>query len=75
MFDSLGEDIDIRFDVPLYNIYKNGDLFNSVRNIKDYWDDNFIAFAIGCSFSFEDALLNAGLEIDRITNNKVISNV
>ena len=71
-FDTLGNDIDIRFDVPLYNIYKNGDLVNSVRNIKEYWDNNFIAFAIGCSFSFEDALLNAGLEIDHITNNKVV---
>ena len=71
-FDSLGDDIDIRFDVPLYNIYKNGNLATSVRNIKPYWNDNFIAFAIGCSFSFEDALLKSGLEIDHITNNKVV---
>ena len=71
-FDTLGDDIDIRSDVPLYNVYKNGDLFASVRNIKKYWNDSFIAFAIGCSFSFEDALLNAGLEIDHITNNKVV---
>jgi len=71
-FDSLGHDIDIRFDVPLYNVYKNGNLVSCVRNIKDYWNDNFIAFAIGCSFSFEDALLNAGLKIDHITNNRVV---
>ena len=71
-FDTLGDDIDIRSDVPLYNVYKNGDLVTSVRNIKKYWNDSFIAFAIGCSFSFEDALLNAGLEIDHITNNKVV---
>ena len=71
-FETLGDDIDIRFDVPLYNVYKNGNLVTSVRNIKEYWNNNFIAFAIGCSFSFEDALLNAGLEIDHITNNKVV---
>ena len=71
-FDTLGDDIDIRSDVPLYNVYKNGALVTSVRNIKEYWNDSFIAFAIGCSFSFEDALLNAGLEIDHITNNKVV---
>ena len=71
-FDTLGDDIDIRSDVPLYNVYKNGDLVTSVRNIKEYWNDSFIAFAIGCSFSFEEALLNAGLEIDHITNNKVV---
>ena len=71
-FDTLGDNVDIRSDVPLYNVYKNGDLITSVRNIKKYWKDNFIAFAIGCSFSFEDALLNAGLKIDHITNNKVV---
>ena len=71
-FDTLGDDIDIRSDVPLYNVYKNGNLVTSVRNIKKYWNDSFIAFAIGCSFSFEDALLNAGLKIDHITNNKVV---
>ena len=71
-FSTLGDDIDIRFDVPLYNVYKNGKLISKVKNIKEYWNNNFIAFAIGCSFSFEDALLNAGLEIDHITNNKVV---
>ena len=71
-FETLGNDIDIRFDVPLYNVYENGNLITSVRNIEEYWKDDFIAFAIGCSFSFEDALLNAGLEIDHITNNKVV---
>ncbi len=71
-FEMLGDDIDIRSDVPLYNIYRNGNLVSNVRNIKEYWNNNFIAFAIGCSFSFEDALINTGLEIDHITNNKVV---
>ncbi len=71
-FDTLGDDIDIRCDVPQYNIYNNGELVISARNIKQYWNDDFIAFAIGCSFSFEDALLKSGLEIDHITNNKVV---
>ena len=71
-FETLGDNIDIRFDVPLYNIYENGNLISTVRNIEDYWDNSFVAFAIGCSFSFEDALLNAGLKIDHITNNKVV---
>ena len=44
-FDTLGDDIDIRFDVPLYNIYKKGYLITSVRNIKEYWNNNLIAFA------------------------------
>ena len=71
-FEALGNDIDIRHDVPLYNVYKNGRLVSTVKNIKEYWNDNLIAFAIGCSFSFEDALINSGLEIDHIKNNKVV---
>ena len=71
-FDSLGNDIDIRFDVPLYNIYKNGELISTVKNIKNYWNDDFIGFAIGCSFSFEQALQNEGLKIDHILNNTVV---
>ncbi len=71
-FDSLGNDIDIRYDVPLYNIYENGNLIYTVRNIEKYWKNTFVGFAIGCSFSFENALINAGLEIDHIKNNKVV---
>ena len=71
-FETLGDNIDIRFDVPLYNIYENGNLISTVRNIEDYWDNSFVAFAIGCSFSFEDALIKAGCEIDHIKNNKVV---
>ena len=71
-FNTLGDDIDVRSDVPLYNIYKNGDLISTVRNIKEHWNNNFVAFAIGCSFSFEDALINAGLDIDHIKDNKVV---
>ena len=71
-FETLGDNIDVRYDVPLYNIYKNGNLISSVRNIEDYWSNNFIAFAIGCSFSFEEALINSGLEIEHIKNNKVV---
>ncbi len=71
-FETLGDDIDIRFDVPLYNIYKNGNLTSTVKNIEKYWSNSLTAFAIGCSFSFEESLINAGLEIDHIKNNKVV---
>ena len=71
-FENLGDNIDIRYDVPLYNIYKNGNLISTVRNIEGYWNNSFVAFAIGCSFSFEEALISSGLEIDHIKNNKVV---
>jgi uncharacterized protein YcsI (UPF0317 family) len=54
--------IDIRRDVPMYNVYENGELVESVADISQYWDmESSVAFLIGCSFSFEHALSHAGL--------------
>ena len=37
-FKTLGNDIDIRTDVPSYNIYKNGQFFDTVSQIGNYWN-------------------------------------
>ncbi len=71
-FKTLGKDIDIRYDVPSYNIYQNGYLKKSVQNIKKYWNKNLVGFAIGCSFTFEHDLLKNNLSIDHIKNNKIV---
>ena len=71
-FYTLGKNIDVRTDIPLYNVYKRGKLYKTVPNIKSFWKDNLIAFAIGCSFTFEQSLLNHGLTIDHINKNKVV---
>ncbi|OWT69188.1 MULTISPECIES: putative hydro-lyase [unclassified Achromobacter] len=59
----LGKDIDIRTDLPKYRIWRNGALEREVPDIKDYWRDDLVAFLLGCSFSFEDELLRAGLTL------------
>ena len=71
-FNTLGKNIDVRTDIPSYNIYKNGKLFNIIDKIDDLWNENLIAFAIGCSFTFEHALIRHGFTIDHINNNKVV---
>lgn len=60
------ENSDIRIDIPLYNIYKNGVLTETVSNIKDYWRSDLVTFLIGCSFTFEQAILDAGINIKHI---------
>jgi uncharacterized protein YcsI (UPF0317 family) len=69
---TLGRDIDIRSDVPRYNIYRNGELSESTLNIFDHWADDSVAFALGCSFTFEDALVRAGIPIWHIEANKTV---
>jgi uncharacterized protein YcsI (UPF0317 family) len=59
----MGLDVDIRTDAPRYNIYRNGMLADQVTDIMDHWQDDFVGFVLGCSFSFEDALLKAGIPL------------
>ncbi|MFV0277804.1 MAG: putative hydro-lyase [Parahaliea sp.] len=63
---SLG-DIDIRSDVPSYRVFRDGELADEVRDIRDLWREDLVTFALGCSFSFEEALLADGLEVRNIT--------
>lgn len=59
--------IDIRTDIPAYNIYEHGHLVESKSHIKEEWTAHSVAFLIGCSFSFESALTLAGLPPRQIT--------
>ncbi|GAA5887275.1 hypothetical protein JCM5296_004584 [Sporobolomyces johnsonii] len=57
----LAANCDIRTDCPEYRIYKSGKLLRSAADVKAEWKDDSVAFFIGCSYSFEAALTNAGL--------------
>ncbi|MCB1687900.1 MAG: putative hydro-lyase [Halioglobus sp.] len=60
-------DIDIRVDVPGYRVFRDGDLTEEVSDISALWQDDFVTFALGCSFSFEEALLEDGLEVRNLS--------
>lgn len=72
MMFTLGADIDIRTDVPAYNIYRHGRLETSVTDITDLWQDDFVAFALGCSFTFEHALMSAGVPLWHIDTDNTV---
>ncbi len=72
MMRTLGRDIDIRTDVPAYNIYRDGKLEGSATDIRDIWSDDLVAFALGCSFTFEYALLRAGIPVWHIDNDRTV---
>ncbi|WP_110114046.1 putative hydro-lyase [Bacillus sp. CGMCC 1.16541] len=61
---------DLRFDLPKYRIYKSGKLVEEVHDIETYWQDDFVSFLIGCSFTFEQALLDNGLSIRHIEEKR-----
>jgi uncharacterized protein YcsI (UPF0317 family) len=63
---TLGDDIDIRTDVPRYTVYRDGNYAESLANLNDVWRDDLVVFALGCSFSFEHLLLRNGLPVRHI---------
>ena len=63
----LGEDLDIRTDLPRYRVWKNGELVAEPEDVREFWRDDLVSFVIGCSFSFEEALAAEGIELRHIT--------
>jgi uncharacterized protein YcsI (UPF0317 family) len=62
----LGEDLDIRSDLPRYRVWKNGELTAEPEDVREFWRDDLVSFVIGCSFSFEEALMAEGIELRHI---------
>lgn len=69
----LGHDVDIRFDVPRYRVWRSGELLAEPTAIDDLWQPDFVTFVIGCSFSFEQALLDAGIPLRHVANGKNVA--
>jgi uncharacterized protein YcsI (UPF0317 family) len=65
-FPTLGRDLDIRTDLPRYRIWRDGELVEEPTDIAHVWRDDLVSFAIGCSFSFEEALTEDGIEVRHI---------
>ena len=63
----LGEDLDIRTDLPRYRVWKNGELVAEPYDVREFWRDDLVSFVIGCSFSFEEALVSEGIELRHIS--------
>lgn len=62
----LAQDLDIRTDVPGFNVYRDGVLSEQPDDIVGLWRDDLVVFALGCSFSFEQMLIEEGIPIRHI---------
>jgi uncharacterized protein YcsI (UPF0317 family) len=60
---ALGKDLDLRTDVPGYRVFRDGKPLQDVPHIRELWREDLVAFVLGCSFSFEEALVEAGLPL------------
>ena len=57
---TIAKDADIATEIPRYRIYRDGVLDGEYTDIASFWQDDFVSFLIGCSFSFESAMLSLG---------------
>ena len=67
---TLGADIDMRSDVPRYRAFRDGALVEEPNDIRHLWRGDLVTFILGCSFSFEWALLEDGLTMRHMVQGK-----
>ena len=63
---AMGEGGNIVTDIPRYRVYEYGVFTKELTDASDYWQDGYVGFLIGCSFSFEEALMDAGIPVRHI---------
>ncbi|QDU62577.1 hypothetical protein Pan216_34440 [Planctomycetes bacterium Pan216] len=61
--DRLAFGADLRTDLPRYRVYERGELMTELMEIRTQWTEDSVAFLLGCSFTFESALLEAGVGV------------
>lgn len=69
----LGADIDLRTDLPRYRVWREGELVDEVDDIRGLWREDLVGFVIGCSFSFEQALIEAGIPLPHIEQGRNVA--
>lgn len=70
---ALGADIDIRTDLPRYRVWHHGEVVDEPTDIVELWRGDLVTFVIGCSFSFEQALVEAGVPLRHIEQGKNVA--
>jgi uncharacterized protein YcsI (UPF0317 family) len=70
---TLGADLDVRGDVPRYRVWRGAELIEEPRDIRALWREDFVSFVIGCSFSFEQALLESGVPLRHVAEGKNVA--
>ena len=64
---------DVTKVISKYRVYKNGELHGEYDEISSFWEDDFVAFILGCSFTFESALIDGGISMRHIDNGSNVS--
>ncbi len=69
----LAKNADVRTDIPGYRVFRDGVLQEQPQDIRDLWQQDYVFFLIGCSFTFEWALLDAGIPLRHVEMNRNVA--
>jgi len=64
---------DIATDIPGYRVYRDGQFVEERADIAALWRPDFVSFLIGCSFSFESALADAGIPLRHVVQSRNVA--
>jgi uncharacterized protein YcsI (UPF0317 family) len=70
---ALGEDLDVRSDVPMYRIWRDGVLVEETHDATRHWRGDLVSFVLGCSFSFEQALIGEGIRLRHVEQGRNVA--
>ena len=63
---ALGLDLDIRTDLPGYRVWQDGELVEETADVTKWWREDLVSFVIGCSYSFEESLIEEGIPLRHV---------
>jgi uncharacterized protein YcsI (UPF0317 family) len=63
---ALGLDLDIRTDLPGYRVWQDGELVEETADVTKWWREDLVSFVIGCSYSFEESLIEDGIPLRHV---------
>ena len=61
---------DLRTDLPAYRVWSDGECVAEVDDVTGYWRDDLVAVLLGCSFTFEEALIEAGVPVRHLAEGR-----
>jgi uncharacterized protein YcsI (UPF0317 family) len=69
----LGREIDVRTDVPRYRVWREGRLVDEPTDVRMLWSDDMVSFVLGCSFSFEQTLIDEGIVLRNVEQKRNVA--
>jgi uncharacterized protein YcsI (UPF0317 family) len=72
MLPTLGRNLDVRTDAPRYRLFRDGAPDGEVTDLRAHWRDDLVTVALGCSFTFENALVRAGIPVRHMERDTTV---